>query len=178
MSARWPTTASKFSGLYFRADTMYSSILYIVLCKNSKKKWLLVICDHIFFYLCSKIEQDNMSRLNSVFLFICRHKYLVVLLFIVLVVGFIDDNSFMHRFDRRNRMGQLRSEIEAYKTQYEMADRQLREMDSDPNAIEKMAREKYFMKRPGEDVFVIRDTEEDATEVTSLDSSIRQGNDS
>ncbi len=119
-----------------------------------------------------------MSRLNSVFLFICRHKYLVVLLFIVLVVGFIDDNSFMHRFDRRNRMGQLRSEIEAYKTQYEMADRQLREMDSDPNAIEKMAREKYFMKRPGEDVFVIRDTEEDATEVTSLDSSIRQGNDS
>ena len=82
---------------------------------------------------------------------------MVVIFFIVLIVGFIDDNSFMHRFDRRNRMGQLRSEIEAYKTQYEKADQQLREMDSDPKSIEKMARERYFMKRQGEDVFVIRD---------------------
>ena len=114
-----------------------------------------------------------MSRLNSVFLFICRHKYMVVIFFIVLIVGFIDDNSFMHRFDRRNRMGQLRSEIEAYKAQYETADRQLREMDADPKAIEKMAREKYFMKRKGEDVFVIREAEEDASDVVSSDSVIR-----
>ena len=114
-----------------------------------------------------------MSRLNSVFLFICRHKYLVVIFFIVLIVGFIDDNSFMHRFDRRSRMGQLRNEIEAYKEQYETADRQLREMDSDPKSIEKMARERYYMKRPGEDVFVIRDSEEEASDVTPSDSSVR-----
>lgn len=98
---------------------------------------------------------------------------MVVIFFIVLIVGFIDDNSFMHRFDRRSRMGQLRSEIEAYKTQYETADRQLREMDSDPKAIEKMAREKYYMKRPGEDVFVIKDAEEDVPDIASSDSSLR-----
>ena len=98
---------------------------------------------------------------------------MVVIFFIVLIVGFIDDNSFMHRFDRRSRMGQLRSEIEAYKTQYETADRCLREMDSNPKAIEKMARERYFMKRPGEDVFVIRDGEEDASEAVPADSSKR-----
>ena len=114
-----------------------------------------------------------MSRLNSVFLFICRHKYLVVIFFIVLIVGFIDDNSFMHRFDRRSRMGQLRNEIEAYKEQYEAADRCLREMDSDPKSIEKMARERYYMKRPGEDVFVIKDAEEDTKDVVSPDSSIK-----
>ena len=95
------------------------------------------------------------------------------LFFIVLIVGFIDDNSFMNRFERRNKMGQLRSEIETYKTQYETADRQLREMDSDPKSIEKMAREKYFMKRKGEDVFVIREAEEDEPDVVSSDSSIR-----
>ena len=99
---------------------------------------------------------------------------MVVIFFIVLIVGFIDDNSFMHRFDRRSRMGQLRSEIEAYKTQYETADRCLREMDSNPKAIEKMARERYFMKRPGEDVFVIRDEEDDdASESVVADSSNR-----
>jgi cell division protein FtsB len=119
------------------------------------------------------LHQDIMSRLNSVFLFLRRHKYMVVIFFIVLIVGFIDDNSFMNRFERRNKMGQLRSEIETYKTQYEAADRQLREMDSDPKSIEKMAREKYFMKRKGEDVFVIREAEEDEPDVVSSDSSIR-----
>ena len=98
---------------------------------------------------------------------------MVVIFFIVLIVGFIDDNSFMHRFDRRIRMDQLRSEIEVYKNQYETADRQLREMDSNPKAIEKLAREKYYMKRPGEDVFIIRDAEEDAAEVASPDSAIK-----
>lgn len=85
---------------------------------------------------------------------------MVVIFFIILIVGFIDDNSFMHRFDRRNRMSQLRSEINVYKEQYEAADRCLREMDSNPKSIEKIAREKYYMKRPGEDVFVLRDTED------------------
>ena len=44
---------------------------------------------------------------------------------------------------------------------------------TDPKAIEKMARERYYMKRPGEDVFVIRDAEEDASDVASSDSSLR-----
>jgi cell division protein FtsB len=85
---------------------------------------------------------------------------MVVIFFIILIVGFIDDNSFMHRFDRRNRMSQLRSEINVYKEQYEAADCCLREMDSNPKSIEKIAREKYYMKRPGEDVFVLRDAED------------------
>ncbi|MCR4593029.1 MAG: septum formation initiator family protein [Bacteroidaceae bacterium] len=113
-----------------------------------------------------------MSRLNFVFLFIRRHKYMVVIFFIILIVGFIDDNSFMHRFARRSKMGQLRSEIEAYKAQYETADRQLREMEENPKSVEKMARERYFMKRPGEDVFVIRDAEDDASDELTTDSAI------
>ena len=39
--------------------------------------------------------------------------------------------------------------------------------------IEKLARERYYMKRPGEDVFVIRDSEEEASDVTPSDSSVR-----
>jgi len=99
---------------------------------------------------------------------------MVVIFFIVLIVGFIDDNSFMHRFDRRNRMSQLRREIEAYRTQYEMADRCLREMDANPTSIEKMARERYYMKRPGEDVFVIRDAEDDSDSTWDAIGSLKQ----
>lgn len=99
---------------------------------------------------------------------------MVVIFFIVLIVGFVDDNSFMHRFDRRSRMSQLRSEIETYKAQYEAADLCLREMDANPKSIEKMAREKYFMKRPGEDVFVIRESENNEDSETDAEGSVKE----
>ena len=99
---------------------------------------------------------------------------MVVIFFIVLIVGFVDDNSFMHRFDRRSRMSQLKSEIETYKAQYEAADLCLREMDANPKSIEKMAREKYFMKRPGEDVFVIRESENNEDSETDAEGSVKE----
>lgn len=99
---------------------------------------------------------------------------MVVIFFIVLIVGFVDDNSFMHRFDRRSRMSQLRSEIETYKAQYEAADLCLREMDANPKSIEKMAREKYFMKRPGEDVFVIRESENNEDSETDAEGFVKE----
>ena len=94
---------------------------------------------------------------------------MVVIFFIILIVGFIDDNSFMHRFDRRSRMNQLRSEIETYKAQYDAADQCLREMDNNPKSIEKVARERYYMKRPNEDVFVIRDADKSDAEQDAAD---------
>ena len=113
-----------------------------------------------------------MSRLNSVYLFICRHKYIVVGIIIILIVGFLDDNSFVRRYDRWRRMSQLRSEIEVYKAQYEAADQCIREMDANPRSVEKIARERYYMKRPNEDIFVIRDEEKAVVaEAAPADSS-------
>ena len=36
---------------------------------------------------------------------------------------------------------------------------QIRKLDSDPKAIEKIARERYFMKADDEDIFVLSDDE-------------------
>ncbi len=55
----------------------------------------------------------------------------------------------------------LRDEIEKYRLEYEENTERLNELMVDSGAIERIAREKYFMKKPNEDIFVF---EEDITE--------------
>ena len=49
----------------------------------------------------------------------------------------------------------LEEEIERYNKQDAASRRQLDELKTSPNAVEKVARERYFMKKDNEDVFVL-----------------------
>ena len=95
-----------------------------------------------------------MSKIHSAWLFMCRHKYILTVLIIVLIVGVVDEDSFLNRHPRRVRIEMLKQEIANYKRQYKEADSKIRELDSNPKAVEKIARERYHMKRADEDVFV------------------------
>ena len=95
-----------------------------------------------------------MSKIHSVWLFMCRHKYFITFLIIALIVGVVDEDSFLNRHPRRVRIDMLRQEIANYKHQYDEADSKIRELESNPRAVEKIARERYHMKRADEDVFV------------------------
>ena len=97
-----------------------------------------------------------MSKLYSLWELICRFKYVVVMAFILLIVAVLDDNSLLNRHKRSVHMEQMRTEIERYKQEYAYADGRLRELEN-PAAVEKLAREKYFMKRDNEDLFVLVD---------------------
>lgn len=109
-----------------------------------------------------------MSRFNNLLSWVSRAKYWVVLAIIVLIVGFVDDNSFWNRHKRKVILRELNTEISNYKEQYERDDQRLHEMESDPMALEKLAREKYFMRRDNEDVFVVLDEENATVETDSL----------
>ena len=50
----------------------------------------------------------------------------------------------------------LQDEISNYEDQYERDTKTLLELDSSPKAIEKVARERYFMKKPNEDVYIFK----------------------
>lgn len=96
-----------------------------------------------------------MSKFYSLWAFIRRYKYPVLIIGILLVVGILDENSFWNRQKRKANMNLLQSEIIKNREEYEEADDALRELDGNPEAMEKIARERYFMKRENEDVFVI-----------------------
>ncbi len=98
-----------------------------------------------------------MSKIHSAWLFMCKHKYLLTVLLIGLIVGVVDEDSFLNRHPRRVRIDMLQQEIANYKQQYDKADSKIREMECNPKTVEKIARERYYMKRADEDVFVIID---------------------
>ena len=93
----------------------------------------------------------------------CRHKYILTVLIILLIVGVVDEDSFLNRHPRRVRIETLQQEIANYKRQYTEADNKIHDLESNPKAVEKIARERYHMKRADEDVFVLVNEQEGNT---------------
>ncbi len=106
-------------------------------------------------------------RLSVFWNFLSRNKYLITIVVGLAIVGFIDENSFMQRLQYEFQIGQLKDEIEKYEQQNDKSARALEELKRDPRAIEKIARERYFMKTDDEDIFVLstdQQAEEEAQE--------------
>lgn len=95
-----------------------------------------------------------MSKLLTAWQYVRCHKYVITVLIFVVIIGFLDENSLVQRIKHRNEINTLNSEIAKYKKQYEEDTEKLKELTTNPEALEKIAREKYLMKRPEEDVFV------------------------
>lgn len=98
-----------------------------------------------------------MSKLLTIWNYIRRHKYLITVLIFIVVIGFLDENSLIQRIKHRNEISTLNSEIERYRMQYEEDTKRLKELTTNPEALEKIAREKYLMKKPNEDIYVFEE---------------------
>ncbi len=104
-----------------------------------------------------------MKGLNRVKTFLLRvwhsmfFKYAVVTIAGVAIVGFLDENSFWSHFKNMQRISELREETGKYNEDYRRDQARIRELDRDPKAMEKIARERYFMKADDEDIFVLSD---------------------
>ena len=84
-----------------------------------------------------------------------RYKYIWTFLLFALIIGVLDTNSLMRRYDIRKENDALRAEIQAYKDQFEADKRELRALQNDPEVVEEVARMRLFMKTPDEDVYII-----------------------
>ena len=94
--------------------------------------------------------------ISNVWHFLGRHAYFVVIRFFIVVVGFLDTNSYYHRFLHHEEIRHLQNEIKHYQDIYDRDTKTLKQLEADPSAMEKVARERYFMKRPTEDVYIIK----------------------
>lgn len=97
------------------------------------------------------------KKFNSVLSFFGHNKYWIVIIVGVLVVGVIDENSFLKRVRLESKINDLKEQIDEYNSRYEDNMARLRELETNPKAIEKIARERYFMKADDEDIFVLSD---------------------
>ena len=97
---------------------------------------------------------------NNVGLFwnvIVHYKYYIVIILGALIVLVLDKNSVLHQIQLHSQIESLQDEITRYTEENKEATRRLRELERNPKAIEKIAREHYFMKADNEDIFVLSD---------------------
>ena len=99
------------------------------------------------------------NRVGIIWSFLSHYKYLIVIVLGIAIVGFLDENSFMRRIQYDIQLDNLKSEIKKYKGQNEVDSKQLKEIKRNPKVIEKIARERYFMKSDNEDIYVLSDDE-------------------
>lgn len=84
-------------------------------------------------------------------------KYAVTVFVGVLFVGFVGENSLLAHIRNVHRISELNDEIAEYNHRNEHDQSQLRRLEDNPKAMEKIARERYFMKTDDEDIFVLSD---------------------
>lgn len=96
-----------------------------------------------------------MGKVNNVWSYIARHKYLITIVLGLLLVGVIDENSFRKMVLLNMRYNESVEELKMYEEQYKRDSVRLSALEANRKGVEKVARERYFMKRPDEDVFVL-----------------------
>ena len=96
-----------------------------------------------------------MSKLITVWKYIRQHKYMITIAAFLVIIVFLDENSLIQRQKHQQEINTLKAEIERYRQQFEEDTRKLKELTSNPEAMEKIAREKYLMKKKTEDLYVI-----------------------
>lgn len=68
---------------------------------------------------------------------------------------FMDDNSWIVLNELNGEIEDLEEGIEYYAKELETNQKELKELESNPASLEKFAREKYWMVKPGEEIFLV-----------------------
>ena len=84
-----------------------------------------------------------------------RNKYFLSVAAFVVWMLFFDKNDILAQYEFKSEVSKLQEEKDFYTTEIETVKKDLNELNSNLNTAEKFAREKYFMKKDNEDVFVI-----------------------
>ena len=85
------------------------------------------------------------------------NKYVVTLGIFALIMLFLDENSMLRRMQLNQEESDLREEIAKYRDEFNESTRLLSEITADSVAIEQVARERYMMKLPEEDIYVFEE---------------------
>jgi cell division protein DivIC len=87
-----------------------------------------------------------------------KNKYFLTAAGFAVWILFIDDRDFITtHFRHKEELKKLEASKKYYQAQIAATRAELDKLKSNPSTIEKYAREKYFMKKDNEDVFVIRE---------------------
>ena len=94
-------------------------------------------------------------------------KYVIVMAIGVLLIGFLGDNTVLAHRRYQARIKELRKEKARYEADYQRTQAQIYRFETDVREVQRIGRERHFMKMPDEDIFVLSDDERAPKSVVS-----------
>lgn len=98
-------------------------------------------------------EPEKSSRWYKMFL----NKYLIVGVFFLIWMIFFDQNSYFIHRELDKDIQKLNRDKNYYQEKLTKETIQINRMKRDSNEIERIAREKHFLKKEDEDVFIVEE---------------------
>ena len=83
-----------------------------------------------------------------------KNSYVIIIIIFVVWMIFFDSNSILVHNELNNDINDLKNQKEYYKNEIERDNIELNQIKTD-SGLEKYAREKLFMKRDNEEIFII-----------------------
>ena len=97
------------------------------------------------------------KRLSGVFK-ILRNKYLSSIIVFVVWISFFDRNDLFTQWDRKQELQKLEASKSFYEKEIAATKKDLTELNNNPAVLEKFAREKFYLKKRNEEIFIIDDS--------------------
>ncbi len=88
-----------------------------------------------------------------------RNKYVVTPIIFLVWMSFFNDIDLFFIMRSKRELKQMKEEVEYLKSENHRTREALHDITTNATSLEKFARETYFMKRPNEDVFIVRVTD-------------------
>ncbi len=85
-----------------------------------------------------------------------KNKYIIVILAFVVWMAFFDPKDMGLMLSRSSKLNELKVSEKHLKTEIEDTKKELSLLKTDANSIEKYAREKFYMKKDNEELFIVK----------------------
>lgn len=107
-----------------------------------------------------RYEQVVNSRKRKFYrlrLLLWKHRYKLIIIYFAVTIGFTSNNTLVDLTDNYMEINRIETNIRQNKDKLEEINEQIELLKHDPDALERVARERYLMKRENEDIFQFKE---------------------
>ena len=88
---------------------------------------------------------------------ILLNKFFIVFALFLIWLGFFDKNNLLYQRKLNKQIAGMENRKAYYEKEIQKLIEQQKELNSEKKSLEKYARERFLMKRPGETIFIIEE---------------------
>lgn len=97
------------------------------------------------------------SRFIATLLKFVFNKYTITVTVFLVFLTFFDDRNLVRKYTMKQEIKSLENELSLFRQNIEQSREEIKRLTTDTLYLEKVAREKYLMKRDNEDIFIFNE---------------------